>query len=70
MSLRIQQIYGNMRGVSARTIRRYVHDNSLINRPSMPELINVVRGQIENVGTYYGRRTMTGSLRSNGITNI
>ena len=33
----------------------------------MPELINVVRNQIENVGSYYGRRTMTVSLRANGV---
>ena len=55
------------RGISLRSIRRYITDNQLVYRPNNDQLDQHVSQAITEGGVYYGRRMLQGTLRSNNI---
>jgi hypothetical protein len=59
--------FGRLRGFAVRSVRRYIETNELRYRPNRENLEIEVRNTIEQVGAYYGRRMLTGSLRSQNI---
>lgn len=59
--------YNVSRGISLRSIRRFVRENNLRYRPDNEQLVQHVAQAINEVGVYYGRRMLTGNLRSNNI---
>ena len=59
--------FDNIRGLGERTIRRFISDNNLRFRPDQNELQVEVHNTINQVGSYYGRRMLTGSLRAQGV---
>lgn len=56
--------YGNIKGISERSIRRFISNNNLLNKINNNDLIDVVSQVISNVGPSYGRSMLTGALRS------
>lgn len=61
------QNYSNLRGLSERSIRRFIKKNKLKYKPNDEELIVEVSNTITQLGSYYGRRMTTGALRSQGV---
>ena len=58
-----QGLYPDVRGLSARTFRRYCKLNNLT-RLSDDDVTGIVRHLVNNYGHSYGRRMMQGSIRS------
>ena len=69
ISTYIQQLTGVTRGFSCRSVRRFCQARGLLRRHTLGEnaLDQCVRMYVLRVGHAYGRRTMQGLLRSNGI---
>ena len=65
----LQQLTGVTRGFSCRSVRRFCRARGLLRRHYLgeDELDQCVRMYVLRVGHAYGRRTMQGLLRSNGI---
>ena len=59
--------FGPLRGLGERQIRRYIEENDLRYRPDNFQLLSEVENSINQVGSYYGRRMLTGTLRAQGI---
>ena len=57
-------------GLSARYLRRFVITNNLRYRPDNNQLVSEVRRTIGQVGTYYGRRMLTGDLDINSKQTV
>ena len=66
----LQQQCPSIRGLSTRSVRRFCSTNEIhhSSRLSANEVDNVVEQYVARVGPSYGRRTLTGLLRSEGIT--
>ena len=69
IALELQQHYPSLRGLSARSVRRFCYNNQIhrSSRLSTNEVDDVVEWYVGRVGPSYGRRTLTGLLRSDGI---
>ena len=69
ISATLQQQYHNQRGFSRRSVRRFCRREGIHYRTSLPDpgLDRVIQFTVIEVGHSYGRRTMTGLLRSQGI---
>lgn len=65
----LRQLIGLRRGLSCRSMRRFCRERGLLMRPTLGnrELDQCVRSYVLRVGHAYGRRTMQGLLRGNGI---
>ena len=59
--------FGALRGIGSRQIRRYIEENDMRYRPNNNQLLIEVGNSINQVGSYYGRRMLTGTLRAQGI---
>ena len=64
-----QQLTGRSRGLSCRSVRRFCRARGMLMHSTLGnvELDECVRSYVLRVGHAYGRRTMQGLLRSNGI---
>lgn len=69
IAAQLQQRYPTARGLSARSVRRYCNDNNISrsSRLNSSEVDDAVERAVSAVGPSYGRRTLTGLLRSEGI---
>lgn len=69
IAMELQQRYPSARGLSARSVRRYCNDNGICrsSRLSLSEVDDAVETAVSLVGPSYGRRTLTGLLRSEGV---
>ena len=69
ISAYMRQLTGRRRGLSCRNVRRFCRDRGMLLRPSIGavELDQCIRSYILHVGHAYGRRTMQGLLRANGL---
>ena len=65
----LQQGYPYARGLSTRSVRRYCNDRGICrtSRLTSSEVDDVVERAVSLVGPAYGRRTLTGLLRSEGL---
>ena len=59
--------YGSKRGFSLRSLRRFIAQHNLLNKIKDTELNDVVAQVIAKVGPSYGRRMLTGTLKSINI---
>ena len=59
--------FGPLKGISQRSIRRFISENNLLNKITDDGLNNVISEIISNVGPSYGRSMLTGALRSLNI---
>ena len=66
----LQHQYPSLRGLSTRSVRQFCSTNQIhcSSRLSTHEVDSVVEQYVVRVGPSYGRRTLTGLLRSEGIT--
>ena len=64
IALELQQHYPSLRGLSARSVRRFCYRNQIhhSSRLSATEIDAVVERYVGQVGPSYGRRTLTGLL--------
>ena len=69
IAVELQQRYPAVRGLSARSVRRYCNSNGISrsSRLSSSEVDDAVERAVSLVGPSYGRRTLTGLLRSEGV---
>lgn len=69
IAVELQQRNPSIRGLSARSVRRYCNDNGICrsSRLTSNEVDDAVERAVSLVGPSYGRRTLTGLLRSDGI---
>lgn len=69
IAMELQQRYPSVRGLSARSVRRYCNDHQMSrsSRLTSSEVDDVVERAVSSVGPSYGRRTLTGLLRSEGV---
>ena len=69
IALELQQHYPSLRGLSTRSVRRFCCRNRIhhSSRLSTTEVDDVVERYVGQAGPSYGRRTLTGLLRSDGI---
>jgi len=70
ISHHLKQIYPNRRGISARSVRRFCSQRDIRQRNEMndDELDRVIESRVSAVGHTYGRRTMHGLLRAEGLS--
>lgn len=69
VSLHLQTLFPNVRGLSVRSVRRFCSERGIHYRSgfSDDELDAVVRRRVTFVGHSYGRRSLQGLLRAEGI---
>ena len=69
IAMELQQRFPSNRGLSARSVRRYCNVNGICrsSRLTPSEVDDAVETAVSLVGPSYGRRTLTGLLRSEGI---
>ena len=69
ISVDLQQAFPSDRGFSARSVRRFCNDNGISrsSRLTSSEVDQAVERAVSFVGPCYGRRTLTGLLRSEGM---
>lgn len=69
ISQHLQQLYPGQRGTSVRSVRRFCTDRAIRRRSvlSEAELDQVIASRVTAVGHTYGRRSMHGLLRAEGI---
>ena len=69
IAMELQQRFPSNRGLSTRSMRRYCNINGICrsSRLTPSEVDDAVETAVTLVGPSYGRRTLTGLLRSEGI---
>ncbi|XP_068747843.1 uncharacterized protein [Montipora capricornis] len=70
ISEKLKRCHPNQRGLSERSVRRYCKEHGITRRSNISneELDDVVRNSVSKVGPTWGRKMLTGFLKSNAIT--